>query len=203
MLRAAEHGHLSAAVTERVLDLALGAAATWWPVREVPVAVNLSAVDLDDALLPHRIAEALDRHDLPARALTVEVVEDTLMVDPDRALQTLAALRSIGVRIAIDDYGTGYSSLAYLHRLPVDEVKFDRSLTAGISRDAAAAVIVGHSIRLAHDLGLSALAEGIEDPADLELLARLGCDAVQGWLTGHPQPVPSWVSTLQVGAPVR
>jgi diguanylate cyclase (GGDEF)-like protein len=203
VLRAADHGHLSAAVAERVLDLALGAAATWWDLRPVPVAVNLSAVDLDDDLLPHRIADALDRHGLPARALTVEVVEDTLMLDPDRALQTLTALRSIGVRIAIDDYGTGYSSLAYLHRLPVDEVKFDRSLTAGIAQDAAAALIVGHSIRLAHDLGLSALAEGIEEPADLELLARLGCDAVQGWLTGHPQPVAGWVTGLDLGHPAR
>ncbi|SCX40783.1 diguanylate cyclase (GGDEF) domain-containing protein [Klenkia marina] len=203
VLRAAEHGHLSAAVAERVLDLALGAVASWWDSREVPVAVNLSPVDLDDELLPHRITGALDRHGLPARALTVEVVEDTLMLDPDRALQTLTALRSIGVRIAVDDYGTGYSSLAYLHRLPIDEVKFDRSLTAGISKDAAAAVIVGHSIRLAHDLGLSALAEGIEEPADLELLARLGCDAVQGWLTGYPLPVQGWVTTLDLGAATR
>jgi diguanylate cyclase (GGDEF)-like protein len=200
VLRAAEHGHLSDAVTERVLDLALGGVAGWWADREVPVAVNLSATDLDDPLLPHRIADALDRHGLPARALTVEVVEDTLMLDPDRALQTLTALRSIGLRIAVDDYGTGYSSLAYLHRLPVDEVKFDRSLTAGISSDAAAAVIVGHSIRLAHDLGLSALAEGIEDPADLQLLSRLGCDAVQGWLTGHPLPVQGWVTALDLEA---
>ncbi|MEI4279768.1 putative bifunctional diguanylate cyclase/phosphodiesterase [Klenkia terrae] len=202
VLRAAEHGHLSDAVTERVLDLALHAAAGWWADREVPVAVNLSATDLDDELLPHRIADALDRHGLPARALTVEVVEDTLMLDPDRALQTLTALRSIGLRIAVDDYGTGYSSLAYLHRLPIDEVKFDRSLTAGISADPAAAVIVGHSIRLAHDLGLSALAEGIEEPADLELLHRLGCDAVQGWLTGHPLPVHGWVGTLDLGLPL-
>ncbi len=202
VLRAAEHGHLAAVVTERVLDLALGGVAGWWGDRQVPVAVNLSATDLDDVLLPHRIADALDRHGLPAHALTVEVVEDTLMLDPDRALETLTALRSIGLRIAVDDYGTGYSSLAYLHRLPIDEVKFDRSLTAGISADPAAAVIVGHSIRLAHDLGLSALAEGIEDPADLDLLHRLGCDAVQGWLTGHPLPVQGWVGTLDLGVPL-
>ncbi len=202
VLRAAEHGHLSDAVTERVLDLALGGVAGWWGDRQVPVAVNLSATDLDDVLLPHRIADALERHGLPARALTVEVVEDTLMLDPDRALETLTALRSIGLRIAVDDYGTGYSSLAYLHRLPIDEVKFDRSLTAGISGDPAAAVIVGHSIRLAHDLGLSALAEGIEEPADLALLHRLGCDAVQGWLTGHPLPVSGWVTTLDLGVPL-
>ncbi|KQS71837.1 bifunctional diguanylate cyclase/phosphodiesterase [Modestobacter sp. Leaf380] len=196
VLRAARSGHLGPALTARVLDLALTAAAGWWTTRPVPVSVNLTTEDLDDESLPHRIAAALAHHGLPAAALTVEVVEDSLMLDPRRAVRTLTALRAIGLTIAVDDYGTGYSSLAYLHRLPVDEVKFDRSLTAGVADDHAATAIVKHSVRLAHDLGLTVVAEGVERPQDLERLRELGCDAVQGYLTGRPVPLAEWRELL-------
>jgi len=196
-LRAADHGHLGSALAERVLNLALTAVSGWWDRHPVPVAVNLSATDLDDDELPHRIQAALARHGVPAAALTVEIVEDTLMLNPHRALATLTALRAIGLRISVDDYGTGYSSLAYLHRLPINEVKFDRSLTAGIAQDTAAAIIIEHSIDLAHALGLHALAEGVEEPADLQLLAAMGCDTVQGWLVGRPMPLTDWTTHLE------
>lgn len=198
ILRAARSGHLGRALTARVLDLAAAAAATWWSTHQRSVAVNLTTEDLDDEQLPEQIAAVLARHGLPAAALTLEVVEDSLMVDPERAVRTLTALRTLGFTLAIDDYGTGYSSLAYLHRLPIDEVKFDRSLTAGIAEDDAATstAIVRHSVRLAHELGLVVLAEGVECQRDLDRLRELGCDAVQGFHTGRPVPVAEWTAYL-------
>jgi EAL domain-containing protein (putative c-di-GMP-specific phosphodiesterase class I) len=196
LLPAAEQAGLLRPLTDRVLDLALVAAGGWWADRQVPVSVNLSAANVADLDLPDKVAAALRRHGLPARALTLELVEDTLMADHERGRTVLADLRRLGVRTSIDDYGTGYSSLAYLRHLPADELKLDRSLTADVDRDPAAAAIVRHTVALAHDLGLSLVAEGVESVATSATLARLGCDVAQGYAIARPMPVEDFLRWL-------
>jgi diguanylate cyclase len=196
LLPAAEQAGLLRPLADRVLDLALGAAARWWPEHQIPVSVNLSAANVTDLDLPDKVAAALAAHGLPGRALTLEVVEDTLMTDPERGRGVLADLRRLHIRTSIDDYGTGYSSLAYLHNLPADELKLDRSLTENVERDPRAAAIVRHTVALAHDLGLKLVAEGIEDMAMAALLARLGCDIGQGYAIAPPMPVDQFLFWL-------
>ncbi|MGY1914984.1 putative bifunctional diguanylate cyclase/phosphodiesterase [Blastococcus sp. SYSU DS0973] len=196
LLPAAEQAGLLRPLTDRVLELALTAAARWWPDREVPVSVNLSAANVTDLDLAGKVAAALHRHGLPARALTLELVEDTLMADPERGRTVLGTLRRSGVRTSIDDYGTGYSSLAYLRHLPADELKLDRSLTADVDRDPRAAAIVQSTVALAHALGLSLVAEGVETLATGATLARLGCDVAQGYAIARPMPVDDFLRWL-------
>jgi EAL domain-containing protein (putative c-di-GMP-specific phosphodiesterase class I) len=196
LLPAAEQAGLLRPLTDTVLELALAAAARWYSVRSVPVSVNLSAANVTDLDLPGKVALALIRHSLPARALTLELVEDTLMADPERGRQVLGELRRLGVRTSIDDYGTGYSSLAYLRHLPADELKLDRSLTADVHCDRRAAAIVRHTVALAHDLGLRLVAEGVEDAPTATALADLGCDVAQGYAVARPMPVDAFLGWL-------
>jgi EAL domain-containing protein (putative c-di-GMP-specific phosphodiesterase class I) len=200
LLPAAEQAGLMRQLTDTVLELALTAAARWWPAHQVPVSVNLSAANVTDLDLPAKVAAALARHRLPHEALTLELVEDTLMADPERGRTVLGDLRRLGVRTSIDDYGTGYSSLAYLRHLPADELKLDRSLTADVDRDPRAAAIVKHTVALAHDLGLRLVAEGVEDAVTGLVLARLGCDVAQGFAIARPLPEEEflgWLATPQ------
>ena len=141
------------------------------------------------------------RHGLPAQALTLELVEDTLMADPERGRTVLGELRRLGIRTSIDDYGTGYSSLAYLRHLPADELKLDRSLTLDVGRDPRAAAIVRHTVAPAHDLGLTLTAEGVEDADTAAVMARLGCDTAQGYAVARPMPVDAFLAWLET--PVR
>jgi diguanylate cyclase (GGDEF)-like protein len=196
LLPAAEQAGLLGPLTDTVLELSLTAAARWWHDRAVPVSVNLSAANVTDLDLPGKVSSSLARHGLPAKALTLELVEDTLMADPERGRQVLAELRSLGVRTSIDDYGTGYSSLAYLRHLPADELKLDRSLTADVGDDHRAAAIVEHTVALAHALGLRLVAEGVEDDATAAVLARLGCDIAQGYAIARPMPVQNFLDWL-------
>ncbi|WP_345770332.1 putative bifunctional diguanylate cyclase/phosphodiesterase [Blastococcus saxobsidens] len=196
VLPAAEQAGLLRPLTDAVLDLALRAAVRWWSTDPVPVSVNLSAANVTDVDLPAKVAAALARHDLPAEALTLELVEDTLMTDPDRGRTVLGELRRLGVRTSIDDYGTGYSSLAYLRHLPADELKLDRSLTHDVGRDDRATAIVRHTVALAHDLGLTLVAEGVEDEATAAVLTDLGCDVAQGWAIARPMPVEDFLGWL-------
>jgi diguanylate cyclase len=201
LLPAAEQAGLLRPLTDEVLELALAGAARWWDARAVPVSVNLSAANVTDLDLPAKVSAALDRHGLPAAALTLELVEDTLMADPERGRHVLAELRRLGVRTSIDDYGTGYSSLAYLRGLPADELKLDRSLTADVDRDPRAAAIVRHTVALAHDLGLTLVAEGVEDAATATALAELGCDVAQGYAIARPMPVEAFLDWLAAPVP--
>ncbi len=152
----------------------------------VPVAVNLSPVDVQDLALAARLGELLSQRDLPSSALTVELTEDSLVTDPDRVAGVLAAVRALGVRVSLDDFGTGYSSLSYLRHLPVDEVKLDRSFTTDIETDPAAEAVVRHTVGLVHALGLQIVAEGIEDGATAAAMRRLGCDQGQGFYWSRP-----------------
>ena len=203
LLPAAEQAGLLRPLSTAVLELALGAAARWWHDSRVPVSVNLSAADVTALDLPAKVAQALARHGLPAAALTLELVEDTLVSDPGRGRTVLGELRRIGVRTSIDDYGTGYSSLAYLRTLPADELKLDRSLIQDVGRDPRAEAIVRHTVALAHDLGLSLVAEGVEDDDTGAVLAALGCDVAQGYGIARPMPVEAFLGWLGEPAPLQ
>jgi EAL domain-containing protein (putative c-di-GMP-specific phosphodiesterase class I) len=123
----------------------------------------------------------LEEAGLPPTALTLEVTESAMMSDPERAIATLAELRTLGCRIAVDDFGTGHASLAYLKRLPVDELKIDKSFVMGLEADRSDRSIVRSTIELAHELGLTAVAEGVETAWVLEWLTSKGCDLAQGF----------------------
>jgi EAL domain-containing protein (putative c-di-GMP-specific phosphodiesterase class I) len=197
LLPAAEQAGLLRPLTDQVLELALTATERWWQHAQVPVSVNLSAVNVTDLDLPGKVATMLSTHGLPARALTLELVEDTLMADPEHGRIVLGELRGLGVRTSIDDYGTGYSSLAYLRHLPADELKLDRSLTLDVDCDPRAATIVRHTVALAHDLGLTLVAEGVEAAGIQAALAALGCDAAQGYGIARPMPVEAFLRWLE------
>jgi diguanylate cyclase (GGDEF)-like protein len=152
------------------------------------VSVNLSTRDLMDAELPAKINRILRRHGMPPKAMCLEITESAIMDEPQRALATLNALSAAGFKLSIDDFGTGYSSLAYLKRLPVNELKIDRSFVMAMEKDIDDAKIVRSTIDLAHNLGLTVVAEGVENPAVLELLAELGCDEAQGYHMSRPLP---------------
>ena len=156
------------------------------------LAVNLSARQFMQPDLAERIEAALKRHQVPADGITFEITESLLMRDPADAERVLRRLKDIRVKIALDDFGTGYSSLAYLKRFPVDELKIDRSFVAGVSHSAADAAITDTVIRLAHNLGMQALAEGVEHEAQRAFLEMHGCDRVQGYLTGRAMDVDTF-----------
>jgi diguanylate cyclase len=128
--------------------------------------------------------------------LKIEITESTLMADPQRALEILKHLQGMGVGISIDDFGTGYSSLSYLKRLPVDEIKIDKSFVQHMAVDESDAAIVRSTIGLGHDLGLSVVAEGVENQETLALLTALGCDVAQGLHLGPPAPAPLLPASL-------
>jgi len=151
-------------------------------------AINLSARQFVTDSLVAEVQQALHAHDLRADALEVEITESVLMSDPQRASHTLQALHDLGVHIAIDDFGTGYSSLAYLKRFPAQTVKIDRSFVSGLPLDRDDAAITQAVIAMAHSLGLEVVAEGVEQPSQLDFLRQLGCDQAQGYLIGRPAP---------------
>jgi diguanylate cyclase (GGDEF)-like protein/PAS domain S-box-containing protein len=165
-----------------------------------PCAVNLSAWQFGSESLLQDIAQAMQRHALPRALLEVELTESALMADPQQASQVLDALDAMGVRIAIDDFGTGYSSLAYLKRFPASCLKIDRSFIDGLPSDHEDRAITEAVIALAHSLGLDVVAEGVETEAQFQLLHALGCDSVQGYLTGRPVPAPTLAAALPMAA---
>ncbi|WP_166784214.1 putative bifunctional diguanylate cyclase/phosphodiesterase [Cryobacterium gelidum] len=177
-------------LTFAVLEKALDQAATWQARGEpLTMAVNLSASSLIDASLPTRIDTMIAARGLPASALVLEITEDVLMADRERAHTILARLRDSGIQIAIDDFGTGYSSLSYLRDLPIDELKLDQSFVMSMGDNARAAKLVSYTVALAHGLGLRIVAEGVECQNAYKELARLGCDQAQGYSISRPLPI--------------
>ena len=170
------------------------------------LSINLSARSLLDPDLPRQLAALVRRYPSTSGALTIEITESALMVDPDRTVGILAELRGLGVRFAIDDFGVGYSSLAYMNRLPIDEVKIDRSFVGTMDQDARSAVIVRATIELAHNLGCIAVAEGVERECTRLALRDLGCDRYQGFLISKalpPDELQRWMSARQqIAVPV-
>ncbi|MFD7613819.1 putative bifunctional diguanylate cyclase/phosphodiesterase [Streptomyces sp. NPDC059828] len=193
----AESSGLMPHLTEYVLETALGQVARWRAQGlHVPVAVNVSPRDVHTPGFAGAVAARLARHGVPAGALQLEITEHVLLEDPQRAADTLAGLAGHGVKMSLDDFGTGYSSLVHLRRLPVSELKIDRSFVARLAIDAQDAEIVRCTVDLAHSLGLLVVAEGVEDDETWERLRDLGCDAVQGWLVAAampPQETTAWL----------
>ncbi|MFC5804836.1 putative bifunctional diguanylate cyclase/phosphodiesterase [Streptomyces formicae] len=193
----AESSGLMPHLTEYVLETALAQVARWRAQGlYVPVAVNVSPRDVHTPGFAGAVAARLARHGVPAGALQLEITEHVLLEDPQRAADTLAALTGHGVKMSLDDFGTGYSSLVHLRRLPVSELKIDRSFVARLAIDAEDAEIVRCTVDLAHSLGLLVVAEGVEDDETWERLRDLGCDAVQGWLVAAampPQETTAWL----------
>ena len=181
-------GHqLMGPITEFVVNQALDDAKRWSAAgMDLPVAVNLSTTAMAIPDLPERIAQALSARGLAASAFVVEITEDLFLEDSAAARRILLRLREIGVRIAIDDFGSGYSALWYLRDLPVDEVKLDRSFVAPIASDPKAAAVARAVIDLAHVLLMTTVAEGVEDEQTAQLLRLYGCDVVQGYLYSAP-----------------
>jgi EAL domain-containing protein (putative c-di-GMP-specific phosphodiesterase class I) len=193
----AERSGLIGLLTTRVLDASLAACAGWRAAGlDLGVAVNLSARSLQDADLVEEVDRLLRRHGVPAGRLTLEVTEGSVMADPARAVALLHQLRDLGVRLSVDDFGTGYSSLSYLQRLPVQEVKIDRSFVAALNTEGENVAIVRAIVDLGRHLGLDVVAEGVEDQATWDLLASMHCDLGQGWHVAHPMPVPELVPWL-------
>ena len=201
----AERTNLIKSLTDRVLEIALAQAARGNRAGiDVPIAVNISPQVLVDHEFTSRVISALAKADVRPQALKLEVTESALMVDPELARQVLAELDELGVRISIDDFGTGYSSLAYLADLPVSEVKIDQSFVSRMGEGSSETIIVNSTIDLAHHLDLRAVAEGVEDPAMLEQLRELGCDAAQGYAISPPlnsEEATRWLTRMMLPAP--
>jgi EAL domain-containing protein (putative c-di-GMP-specific phosphodiesterase class I) len=174
-------------VTEVVLAQALNDAALWRSMGlHVPVAVNVFAPSLGDLRLPNQIVKALADRNLSTDTLTVEITEDLLLENSERTRTVLDRLRENGIRVAIDDFGSGYSALSYLHDLPIDEIKLDRQFIAPVLVDWRAAAIVRAVIDLAHVLGVTTVAEGVEDVATAARLREYGCEVAQGYYYSRP-----------------
>jgi diguanylate cyclase (GGDEF)-like protein len=173
-----------------VMHAVCGQLAAWRDAGQVllPVAINLSPRQFADRNLASDIAASLQRHDLPAKLLELEITESLVMKDPARATEVLAALRHIGLHISMDDFGTGYSSLAQLKRFPLDSVKIDRSFVQDIPQDANDAAIIKVIIAMGHALKLKVVAEGVENAGQLGFLQQHGCDEMQGFYFARPIP---------------
>lgn len=192
----AERTGLIRTLSNAMLRRAIHQCAVWQTAAaEIRVAVNLSTHDIVDVDLPAQVGMLLAEAGLPPERLVVEITEGTLMADPFRARQALLRLREMGLRIALDDFGAGYSSLGFLKQLPVDELKIDRSLVGDET-------VVSTTIDLARHLGLTVVAEGVEDVETLERLKQLGCGVVQGYATGEPAPAELLTELLFTDRPV-
>jgi diguanylate cyclase len=198
----AEHTGLIVPLTRYVLDSALAQARIWLDNgQKIPVSVNLSARNLLDTTLTHEIATQLANHGVPAELLEIEVTESALMTDPSRAQRLLEQLFTLGIRIAIDDFGAGYTSLGQLRTLPVSELKIDRSFVTSMDTDAGSAVIVQSVVDLGHNLGLTIIAEGVESERVMTSLSQIGCDVAQGYYISRPvtaAAVDAWCAARRV-----
>jgi diguanylate cyclase len=197
-LNMVEVSGLMGAMTRVVLALALDQAAAWHSQgRSLTVAVNLSASSLVDSDLPEEVAAMIAARGVPACVLQLEVTEEFLMADRERARDILTRLRLGGVQISVDDFGTGYSSLSYLRDLPIDELKLDQSFVFPMADDARATALAASIVALAHSLDLRIVAEGVETDVAYAQLKRLGCDQAQGFFMCKPVPADEldfWLS---------
>ena len=154
----------------------------------IGIAMNLSAADLLSESLPHFFIDSYKKTKLDPSMLTIEITESAVMLDPERALSSLQMFRDYGFQLAIDDYGTGYSSLAQIKRFPVHELKIDKSFVLRLDQSEDDAIIVKSTIELGHNLGLKIVAEGVENQASWDLLEHYGCDYLQGYFISRPVP---------------
>jgi diguanylate cyclase (GGDEF)-like protein/PAS domain S-box-containing protein len=210
-LPVAEEAGLLVGLGRRVLERTCELMTTWSPPPEElgglqwrpepSFAVNLSEQELADPRLVPELVACLSRSGADPGRLVLEITEGALMRDVHRSAATLRAVKELGVRVAVDDFGTGYSSLSYLRRFPVDVLKVDRSFVAGLGADEADEAVTAAVVRLAHTLGLDAVAEGVETAAQHHRLLVLGCDLAQGFGFAGPRP-PEALTTTPVRVPV-
>lgn len=186
------------ALTDFVTEQSLAHVRKWTDLGiRTSASVNLSVRNLADEGFPDRVSEALSRHGLPAGVLTFELTESGVMADPERALPVLNRLHALGVRLSVDDFGTGYSSLAYLRQLPVDEVKIDKSFVLGMATSLGDLAVVRATVELGHSLGLTVVAEGVEDDEVREQLIEMACDVAQGYLVARPLSEDRFAAWIQ------
>ncbi|TNC28649.1 putative bifunctional diguanylate cyclase/phosphodiesterase [Amycolatopsis alkalitolerans] len=184
---AVEAAGLIGVLTGFVLEQSLIRVRKWMDEGlRISAAVNLSVRNLADEDFPAKVVEALRRFDVPPELLTFELTESGVMADPQKALPILQELHALGIVLAVDDFGTGYSSLAYLRRLPVDEVKIDKSFVLGMGTDLGDLAVVRSIVELGHSLGLTVVAEGVEEDIARDQLEAMGCDVAQGYLISRP-----------------
>ena len=201
----AEHTGLIEPLTQYVLENALAQCRRWMDESiDLSVAVNLSVRNLLDPELPDKVVELLRKWGVPPSRLKLEITESFIMADPKRATATLDRLAELGVELSIDDFGTGYSSLSHLKRLPVNEIKIDKSFVMNMDADENDSVIVRSTIDLGRNLGLKVVAEGVETETVWSALGRMGCDQAQGYWRSKPKPaseLTEWLAELNTPWP--
>ncbi|MBI5783143.1 MAG: EAL domain-containing protein [Gammaproteobacteria bacterium] len=190
MIPIAEQTGLIKPLTMWVLNTAMHQCENWRQQGfHLRVAVNLSVWNLQDPTLVEALKAIFATWNIPPSCLELEITESAMMADPDHALEVLTQLNNMGIHLAVDDFGTGFSSLAYLKKLPVHTLKIDKSFVIGMAREENDTMIVRSTVELAHNLGLGVVAEGVESQEILDLLARQGCDTAQGYHLARPMPL--------------
>jgi EAL domain-containing protein (putative c-di-GMP-specific phosphodiesterase class I) len=175
-----------------------------WKRHDIHVAVNVSMRQLRSGTLISTLREALARHGVPAHCLKLEITESTMMENVEDTAEQLREIKKLGVAISIDDFGTGFSSMGHLKMLPVDEMKIDRSFVSDVATSPHSQKIVNSIVRLAHELQLVVVAEGVEDEKIVAYLRSIDCDFAQGYFFGKPKPadpvIVEWMEPARVGA---
>lgn len=198
IIEIAERTGLIRPLTRWVLMAALRQAAHWASLGiDIPIAVNLSIWDMQDPDFVEYVREGLRKWNRVPENIEFEITESVMMVDPNRAIMALTRLSKMGIKLAVDDFGTGFSSLAYLKKFPVSTLKIDKSFVIDMMNDPSDRAIVKSTLELAHHMGISAVAEGVEDAEILNELARLGCDTAQGYFIAKPMPPGVFVNWLR------
>ncbi|HSD70123.1 MAG TPA: EAL domain-containing protein, partial [Woeseiaceae bacterium] len=196
---AAEEAGTIVHLTRYVLRQAIGECRKWQDAgRSLQVSVNISARDLQDEYLPYYVLQLMKEHGLPPNRLTLEVTENSIMQNIQKAITVLECLRDIGVRISMDDFGTGYSSLAQMRKIPLHELKIDKSFVMTLLKDKQNAAIVRTTLQLAHNMNLEVVAEGVEDDDTLRYLSDAGCEQAQGYILSRPvssEDLLAWLAT--------
>lgn len=190
--------HMNSEFDSYILNKACSTHARWYQQfkRRVAIAVNITAVEFQDPQLVTKIQNLLLTNNLPSKYLELEITENVVMTDINKAMDTIVNLQNMGIKVSIDDFGTGYSSLAYLRKLPIDKIKIDRSFITEVETNDSDMTIVKSMIKLSHGLGKRVLAEGVENKEQLNILRSLGCDAVQGFYIDKPLPEEKLVNYL-------
>jgi diguanylate cyclase (GGDEF)-like protein len=185
-------------ITQWVIEQALRQQKEWQKAGvALTVSINISAHDLFIPKLPELFTKLMETYAVSPHCMVLEITESAIMADPQRALGILNELHDMGLRLSIDDFGTGYSSLAYLKKLPVSELKIDKSFVTNMENDRDDAIIVHSTIDLAHNMGLTVVAEGVENLATLDMLQSLGCDFLQGYYISRPLPVGALLQWIE------
>jgi diguanylate cyclase (GGDEF)-like protein len=202
-IRAAEQSGTIVVLTRYVIAVGVRECRRWEDAgHALQIAINLSARDLLDEYLPYHIMQILKENKLPAERLTLEVTESSIMGDLQRSITVLELLQDIGVRLSMDDFGTGHSSLAQLRNIPLHELKIDKSFIMNLTEDEHNDAIVRTTVELAHGMKLSIVAEGVEDEATMRRVAAIGCEQAQGYFLSKPMPAAQVINWLDSFKPV-